>query len=302
MLQYIDPDLGRRLASSQKKPSKSHQSSNAKLIEQTSTFLALPSEVRMMIYQYILQVPRGQGDWDNKHFLAGDKAAILIARKSLLHTCRQMTLEWAPMYYRSTTIVVNGAKLLQTSQNIIQRRLTKGPTQLGNSFLKNAAPRKVQNIRKIEYDLSLPKAKAVQFHGADALAKLMRKYDGVLTSLTSLNLYTTSFSPARQTFQHLNVKSNPWIMPLHNGNEVWATIDDNAQWEDTIQKFLDLLGNWHIVIRISGRLAERNIPSQGRQLTVERVSIKFTKPQGSEKIGSKRVELFEHEYKGMYDS
>ncbi|EXJ92158.1 hypothetical protein A1O3_00708 [Capronia epimyces CBS 606.96] len=115
------------------------------------SLLDLPAEARLQIYNCFTPVP--PRDFDELDEAADTARQLLVeARKNLTLVCRQITEEWTPMFYRSTTFVVNHLKPRHISVNLKECRAT--PQAFADMFLKNLDTYKLRNIVRLAYDTS----------------------------------------------------------------------------------------------------------------------------------------------------
>ncbi|EXJ94806.1 hypothetical protein A1O1_03204 [Capronia coronata CBS 617.96] len=101
---------------------------------QSSPFLKVGAEIRLLVYKLLENLPDHDGDTDRQQTKQYD--GFSKTRKSLLLTCRQINVEFTPHFYRSTTFSLR-------YQNHTPNEFYK--------LLRTMHPAKVGNIRHLEY-------------------------------------------------------------------------------------------------------------------------------------------------------
>ena len=153
--------------------------------------LDLPYEIRHQIYSYFVQRTESSDPRNVK--------AISKSRKSLLSVCHQVHREFSPLFYRHCTIIVHAIHPVRSSPD---HRVSYNATEFGNLFLSSLATYKIQNIRRLSYnvhDTSLPRPRLllsyrnqmpwVDWTGLNSLAMVLHTFDDSLNSLEELVVY-----------------------------------------------------------------------------------------------------------------
>ncbi|EXJ94807.1 hypothetical protein A1O1_03205 [Capronia coronata CBS 617.96] len=177
------------------------------IFPQRSRFLELPLEVRLSLYSYFIDIPLTIGcgyDYTNKE--------MVLARKTLLLVCRQMHEEWAPLFFRSTTVVVNTLKeefranhgpgveksWLIAGSSCIAPTDFHNASGFGNVFLKCLDPYKLRNLRSLKFDATVwtrahsyrPQSRHpyVDFQGLRDLGRVLQQHKDIFVSLEEVTL------------------------------------------------------------------------------------------------------------------
>ena len=186
-------------------------------------FLDLPLEIRMHVYDCFFIVPRrgynlmvdelartqlvrndrkmaynsddlkdnpwgsayAQEEVVSRLAMTAEAFPIMVTRKSLLRVSRKIQVEWAPMFYKSTTVIVHGANHANLYRQIRAVDYGGNAPRFQN-WLYNLQPYKLSNIRHLEYDAST--THVADFSQLKQLALLLSKKSSALQSLETVTL------------------------------------------------------------------------------------------------------------------
>ncbi|KAJ9615632.1 hypothetical protein H2200_001707 [Cladophialophora chaetospira] len=185
-------------------------------ITQNSTFLSLPAEVRVRIYECLVDL-QDEGGKDAKFIIRKKFERAYITLRPLLRVCRLVNQEWTPFSCYGAHLAVNCSQLSRQPAALVEGKVHFGLAEYNNRFLRDPAQPKLSYIRKLTYDLTLPKSGSTDFGSLNRLARLLLKKPTMLKSLIQLKAYT-------QTIQ--------------NGQY--------SKWDAVIDVFSDILNDeWH---------------------------------------------------------
>jgi len=277
-------------------------------VQQNSRFLALPLEVRLQIYSYFALIPPCAylshfPLEQNEHHLAKK------ARKNLLMVCRQVAKEWSPIFYRSTTIVVNtmrpeALRVWNEREQIFHYIGEEGSAdfyrarEFGEVFLKNLNHYKLQSIRKLRYDATLWSCggrynhmldcetllehTAVDFAGLKCLGEILFKNSGILRSLGEVVISGT-LELEREGFD-LEFENNAWfrlpdIRKPNYSNKIWlaASMNSGGRWDEVVRTLQSrsrsgVLKGWEVT-----KMVRIQVHRCCRRFMPEEVQIAFVK-------------------------
>ena len=208
-------------------------------------FLDLPFELRLSIYAlflhitpYYLQclklplrnIPDPTQTSDDPAILSDsqqDYAKMLRTRKSLNQVCHQITDEWSPLFWETTTAIVHASKrhlgYFQPRHMILDPNCN--PWSFANDFLRVLTPPKMGMIKRITYDIR-PGA----FDSIADFPKLLMKYIDRLPALEQLALTSQTFNLVDHGFVRIG------SYPI----DVWRTSQWQRKWEQIEQHFLGI--------------------------------------------------------------
>ncbi len=148
---------------------------------------------------------------------------------------------------------------------MVRERLYFTLSEYTNRFLKDPAQPKLSYIRKLTYNMSLPKSGSTDFATLKRLSALLRKKPAMLRNLVEFSAYTQCFPPKLKW---------QWVGGVDD--EVWAHFDHNGTWDAFVEMFSEVLTcGWHVTKFISGDVGCRE------------VGITFSKPQTHDDVGIK---------------
>lgn len=185
-----------------------------------------------------------------------DAVPILITRKSLLSVCRQIQQEWAPKFFKGTTIVVNSLKRNNANSPsipILDRDKPRyNATEFGTLYLPTLQTLTISNIRRITYNTTTGKHPSrVDWKQFNHFTSLISKYRAVLRSLEVVTLEHTPcgcvgyklrmihvFGPLRRS----RLRGDSW--------EVCIGTRENKRWVNLRNALCGshptaILGNWN---------------------------------------------------------
>ena len=123
---------------------------NSEIATQTLTFLDLPTEVRLQVYGYLSTFINAESANSVKQ--RRERSQVLTTRYSLQLVCRQITTEWSPLFYATTTIVANGVSRLNEMTREFGKRSFSGPEPFIDFFRANCHGHLFTTVRRISYE------------------------------------------------------------------------------------------------------------------------------------------------------
>ena len=114
----------------------------------SKSFLDLPLELRHQIYGYFEHIPLANSQ-DQK-----DREEILKSRRVLQLICRKINQEWSEFFFRTTTIIANGPSPKPDTHSGKPRIQCLSPGFFEIQFLKKVDLPKLQQLRRIRYQIS----------------------------------------------------------------------------------------------------------------------------------------------------
>ncbi|KAK5265679.1 hypothetical protein LTR99_008817 [Exophiala xenobiotica] len=253
-------------------------------------FLNLPAEVRLQIYDLFATVPPLKIPLKpfNDHFIA------VRTRRNLMLVCHKITQEFAPLFYRTTTVIVHTPKEIHelnprqfkfdsVTGKYEERFGWPGnyctPAQFDHLFLKRLQPHKICNIRKLEYNAMAWRYDRgrLDFHLFVSLTSILRLYKSDLTSLSEVVL----LGPPRASLIRYLWPSQPNADPCCDPKEVWKRDGYNGNWDDTLRSMQSsrrsgIFRGWRIEKEVS-----ITVCGVTRVYKIHETKITFRKVQGS---------------------
>lgn len=231
--------------------SKSHKTTSSSILktkpngQKAFPFLDLPFELRMSIYAYFLQMtpyylvclrlplrslPTSAQTPDDLATLRDserDYAVISRTRKALNRVCRQITAEWSPLFWETTSSIVHASKgnlgYFQPRHMILDPFCN--PWNFANDFLRVLQPSKLAMIKRIAYDI-----RPGDFDSFADFPKLLMKHIDRLPALEQLTLNSNAHGLGDHGFVRLG------SYPM----EVWRLSNWHHRWEQIEQRFLGI--------------------------------------------------------------
>ncbi|KIY02441.1 uncharacterized protein Z520_02580 [Fonsecaea multimorphosa CBS 102226] len=113
------------------------------------SFLDLPTEIRLQVYQHFVTIPPKTGI--EKRRL--DRSRVIRTRYSLQLTCRKVSQEWSPLFYSTTTIVIHGLRPVPDDGSP-EYRTSRGMDFWGfeKEFVNLSSLSKRKRIQSLAYD------------------------------------------------------------------------------------------------------------------------------------------------------
>ena len=149
----------------------------------------------MQIYNHFAELPPLAYDMSpNRDMLDGpnkERFDIATTRISLLSVSRQITAEWAPIFWKTTTVLVSPTS--ESPLDVYSEgeefdgdyfpssdfRRKRTPAEFESLFISQMAELKLQSIWKLEFDatVDIASGSSGNFIDYDGLAKLSRSVD-----------------------------------------------------------------------------------------------------------------------------
>ncbi|KAG9792285.1 hypothetical protein KCU88_g888, partial [Aureobasidium melanogenum] len=261
-----------------------------------SPFLLLPAEIRLQIYSYfILPLPKcpdevitcaegdentdRQGDCgfadveNDANMTAGgvlEPQILAKTRRNLTLVCREIAKEWAPLFFRSTTIVVDPTKEDLWHFSILEgaRRPChgRGLREFDANFLRTLDVSRLHNIRRLMCNAYIwcldYGGEAASRNPSDTLAhtrglgEILDRYRDAMPSLAEV-VVSDDRPGYVASLDELDI-SQPENQSGVNDNDarsIWTAIQDQSTWDEIIEELQSgkcaLLRGWKVNKHVS---------------------------------------------------
>ncbi|KAJ9603869.1 hypothetical protein H2200_011390 [Cladophialophora chaetospira] len=264
-------------------------------------FMDLPVELRTEVFDCFAQLPEhmesvvpeqrivGLEEWCAKmeahRAVLKERRAISITRSSLLFVSRQFNIEWAPIWFRSTDIIVHGPKLdywgptpcSSDRESRIGRELEL------ETFFNVASHRSLSNVRRLRFDASIHHdlvpsmvATTVNWPALRRFADILQHHRGSLPLLQEVEMY------ARHRWNVGINKSAVWNRTHHlSPQKAWSVVSEDGKWEEIEALLVGAsLKGWNTTRNLNLRWSGAGFHD------ADTVHIHITKPTGTEKGGA----------------
>jgi hypothetical protein len=211
----------------------------------TFPFLDLPFELRLIVYANLLrmtpyylpslhlpltsfpdlaQLQAGMAALQRSEV---DHRATSKTRKSLNLVCHQISAEWSPLFYETTTAIVHASKrklgYFKPKHMVLDQCCN--PWHFANDFLRILQPAKLASLKRIAYEV-----RPGDFDSFDDFPKLLMKHIDRLPSLEKLSLYSPTMAWTDHGFVRLGDHSI----------DLWRRSICHLKWENLEERFLGL--------------------------------------------------------------
>jgi hypothetical protein len=211
-------------------------------------FLDLPKAIRSQIYQCFME-----------HHTRDDsikKIETVVARRSLLAVCHQLTDECVPLFYGKATIKVHGMATDTSAWSQITPY--DAVRAFETHFLNTLSPAKLFNIRRLEWLVNCNTT--FDHKAAMKSVKILNNHRGIMRSLSFLKIYGRCHWPISEHDGDDMENAKPDIKganPYHDSDSVlWAEANKEEAYEVVVttlrgegadsQDHLAMLKGWSV--------------------------------------------------------
>ncbi|EXJ93928.1 hypothetical protein A1O1_02321 [Capronia coronata CBS 617.96] len=223
-----------------------------------STLLDLPTEIRMMIYGHFARASDKQVD-------EGTYEAVSQDRKNLMLACRQISHEWAPLFYQSTTIVVNTRNRMPWPHGhqddvYLTAPLFHSPAEFELVFLKQLDDYEVHKIRRLEFNASVWALVGwekkvyncppfVDFSAIQRLGQVLYQNRNSMKSLTEVVISERRTTPNYP--EDLNRLRSDVDVAVRRADDIWSLANSKGEWDHIINQLQgrtrsSFFRGWHV--------------------------------------------------------
>lgn len=238
----------------------------------TATLLELPAEVRLEIFGYFRNLPEEIATGHDEI----TRTRQMQARAALRLVCKQISSEWSPIFFATTTVVLNVCK---------NRTLER----VESTFLAQPIADRLANLRKLSYEVSTTEHHLVslgisQTRKLFLLAGILSTHKALFASLGEVLLSARALPVFLRTKNLLHTEDGEFW------NHLWRTTSDNLRgghWWDIYVRFREQLPSntpepWSVIRKMQYETTDETtlfFPSYRRRTyRVDVVQLVFRKP------------------------
>lgn len=228
------------------------------------SFLDLPAEIRLQVYGHFVTIPAATTRTSKEQI--DHRAEVILTRYSLQLLCRQISAEWSPLFYSTTTITVNGAVRYKELSRTQVHSAGLSPDLFESNFLLADQSLHILNaIKRIHYDATIQEGfyrRNTDYAGMQELSNIIATHHDVLTSLEEITLLSSGIS--QKTCQALRKGySLKWCWLYSTAHRAGG----HKGWRDA-QKCL--IANWTAIRRM-------HLQREGARQSFDQVALVFRK-------------------------